>query len=98
MNSWQPRGESCCHTTPGACLPQSQDAPTTREHMTEQQVVDWPTCSQEGCAGVHVFRATSTCLAHASPDVQERALKRLSTTGKIDVRGVSINEALLAQI
>jgi uncharacterized protein YjbI with pentapeptide repeats len=56
----------------------------------------WPSCDQEGCAGV-ADRGTS-CLAHAGANVRNATLEQFSKSGDLDVRGVTISAALLRQI
>lgn len=65
--------------------------------MTDQIGIDWPTCDEDGCIGIRVAAAPK-CLAHASDEERNAALKQLGEAGKLDARGVSITRALLEQI
>jgi uncharacterized protein YjbI with pentapeptide repeats len=59
--------------------------------------MDWPTCGEDGCIGIRLD-TTPKCLAHASDEERNAALKQLGETGKIDARGVPISTALVEQI
>jgi hypothetical protein len=65
--------------------------------MSDQAVVDWPTCGEPGCVGIRLARG-GKCLAHASTRRRTVVLRQLHQTGKIDARGIPITEALLQQI
>jgi hypothetical protein len=56
---------------------------------------DWPPCDQ--CGGVRITGGDS-CLAHAKPVERGVALKQFSASGDLDVRGVTISDALLKEI
>jgi uncharacterized protein YjbI with pentapeptide repeats len=59
--------------------------------------IDWPTCDQDGCIGVRLQEGTA-CLAHATAEAREAALKQLGDTGELDARGVPVAPALLEEI
>lgn len=65
--------------------------------MAGQVSVDWLTCDLAGCDGVRLDGGDK-CLAHTADEEREAALRQLSRTGKIDVRGVTIDSALLEKI
>ena len=65
--------------------------------MRIEESVTWPTCDQEGCIGIRLD-AGGSCLAHAEDEQRDAALKQISETGKVDVRGVTISVALLGKI
>ena len=65
--------------------------------MTDQTGIDWPTCDEDGCIGVRVA-ATPSCLAHASDEERNAALKQLSEAGELDARGIPITTALFERI
>jgi uncharacterized protein YjbI with pentapeptide repeats len=54
-------------------------------------------CKQEGCNGIRL-PAVPMCLAHCSEEERTAALKQISDTGVIDVRGVTVTDALFQQI
>ena len=56
---------------------------------------DWPPCDQ--CRGIRI-PGGDRCLAHAGADERGAALKRFSESGELDVRGVTISEALFREI
>ena len=56
---------------------------------------DWSRCGQ--CGGIRIAGGDS-CLAHAEPGERAAALKRFSESGGLDVRGVTISNALLQEI
>ena len=56
---------------------------------------DWPRCRQ--CGGACIAGGKS-CLAHAVPEERAAALEHFSKGGGLDVRGVTISEALLKEI
>ena len=56
---------------------------------------DWPPCSQ--CGGACIA-GRDRCLAHANPGERTAALKQLSESGDLDVRGVIISDSLLKEI
>ena len=56
---------------------------------------DWPHCGQ--CGGIRIPGGDS-CLAHAKPEERWAALKQFSKSGELDVRGVTIPDALLKEI
>ena len=57
----------------------------------------WPTCDQDGCSGARTGYETR-CLAHAGADERAATLKRFSEGGELDVRGVTISDALFGEI
>ena len=57
----------------------------------------WPTCDEVGCSGACTSDATS-CLAHVRADERGATLKRFSESGELDVRGVTISDALFGEI
>ena len=59
--------------------------------------VSWPTCDQDGCSGACIGDET-TCLAHMGAKERNAALERFSGGGGLDVRGVTISDALLGEI
>jgi Pentapeptide repeats (9 copies) len=65
--------------------------------MTDQSAMDWPTCGEDGCIGIRLASITK-CLAHASDQERNAALKQLGDTGDIDARGVPISTVLVEQI
>jgi hypothetical protein len=65
--------------------------------MTDQTGIVWPTCDEDGCIGIRLG-TTPKCLAHASDEERNAALKQLGETGEIDARGVPITRALIEQI
>jgi len=58
-------------------------------------MTDEPPCGQ--CGGIRIAGGES-CLAHAKPAERVVALKQFSKTGELDVRGVTISNALLTEI
>jgi uncharacterized protein YjbI with pentapeptide repeats len=56
---------------------------------------DWPRCGQ--CGGIRIAGGDS-CLAHANPGERAAAFKQFSESGELDVRGVTISDALLREI
>jgi len=65
--------------------------------MAPQADVDWPVCGQDGCIGVHLDEGHG-CLAHAGDEARDAALKKVTETGRIDARGVTVSSALLEKI
>ena len=65
--------------------------------MPELKGLDWALCDSGGCTGVRLGESLR-CLAHATDEERDVALKRLDETGKIDARGVRITSALLEQV
>jgi hypothetical protein len=63
----------------------------------DDQGVDWPPCSEEGCIGIRLD-AGGKCLAHADGQQLDAELKRLGDEGTIDARGVTISAELLDRI
>src|SRR5690349_11499112 len=61
----------------------------------KQMSDDWPHCGQ--CGGISTAGG-SGCLAHSNPEDRAAVLKQFSESGDLDVRGVTISEALLKQI
>jgi hypothetical protein len=58
---------------------------------------EWPSCDEDGCSGVRTGDETR-CLAHVGADERGATLKRFSRSGELDVRGVTISDALLGEI
>ncbi len=56
---------------------------------------DWPHCGQ--CGGIRIANGDS-CLVHAKPEERAAVLKQFSESGDLDVRGVTISEAVLTEI
>jgi Pentapeptide repeats (9 copies) len=56
---------------------------------------DWPSCRR--CGGIRLASRDS-CLAHAEPADRAAALERFAGNGDLDLRGVSISDALLGEI
>ena len=56
---------------------------------------DWRPCEQCGGACIAV---TTSCLAHAGTAERTNALKQFSDSGDLDIRGVTISDALLMEI
>ena len=56
---------------------------------------DWPPCDQ--CGGIRIAGG-DRCLAHVGADERGATLKRFSESGDLDVRGVTISEALFREI
>lgn len=56
---------------------------------------DWRHCSQ--CGGIRIPGGDS-CLAHANPVTRAALIKQFSESGDLDVRGVTISDALLEEI
>ena len=59
--------------------------------------VNWPTCDEDGCIGIHL-RAGDKCVAHAGDEERDAALEQIAQTGRIDARGVTISSTLLKRI
>jgi uncharacterized protein YjbI with pentapeptide repeats len=57
----------------------------------------WPSCEQDGCSGACIDGKTR-CLAHVGPKERGTALERFSESGELDVRGVTISDALCGEI
>jgi uncharacterized protein YjbI with pentapeptide repeats len=57
----------------------------------------WPTCNEDGCSGACIGDETR-CLAHARARKRGATLKRFSKGGGLDVRGVTISDALFGEI
>jgi len=57
----------------------------------------WPTCDQDGCSGARTGDETR-CLAHAGAKERATTLERFSKGGGLDVRGVTISDALFEEI
>ena len=58
---------------------------------------DWPACAQDNCTGACVGDVTR-CLAHAGVKERDAVLRQFSKTGSLDVRGVTISDALFKEI
>ena len=56
---------------------------------------DWPPC--DPCRGIRI-PGGERCLAHAGADERSATLKRFSEGEELDVRGVTISEALFGEI
>jgi uncharacterized protein YjbI with pentapeptide repeats len=56
---------------------------------------DCPPCDQ--CGGIRIARG-DRCLAHVGADERGATLKRFAESGELDVRGVTISEALFREI
>ena len=65
--------------------------------VTVQIDVDWPTCHRDGCIGAQI-PSGHVCLAHASDDKQDAALKRFLEAGNVDLRGVQVSGSLFDKI
>ncbi len=65
--------------------------------MAIQVSVDWPTCDVDGCVGIQV-PGGHVCLAHASGDEQDAALRQFSQAGNVDLRGVQISGSLFEKV
>jgi uncharacterized protein YjbI with pentapeptide repeats len=60
----------------------------------------WERCSQDGCIGVRL-PTVAWCLAHAAeqvPDAFDAELKRISTEGSVDARGVVVSAEVLTRL
>ena len=57
----------------------------------------WPTCDQDACSGARIGDETR-CLAHVGAEERGATLKRFSEGGELDVRGVTISDALFGEI
>ena len=57
----------------------------------------WLTCDQDGCSGARTGDETR-CLAHVGAEERGATLKRFSEGGELDVRGVTISDALFREI
>jgi uncharacterized protein YjbI with pentapeptide repeats len=57
----------------------------------------WITCDQEGCSGACVGGEAS-CLAHMGAKERRAMLEQFSESGELDVRGVTIQDALMREI
>ena len=57
----------------------------------------WPTCGRRGCVGACVDGETR-CLAHVRAKKRDATLQRFSESGGLDVRGVTISDALFGEI
>jgi len=57
----------------------------------------WPTCGRRGCVGACVDGETR-CLAHVRAKKRHATLQRFSESGRLDVRGVTISDALFREI
>jgi uncharacterized protein YjbI with pentapeptide repeats len=56
---------------------------------------DWPHCGQ--CGGIRITGGDG-CLTHAKPEERAAVLKQFSKSGDLDVRGMTISDALLKEI
>ena len=65
--------------------------------MAEPNDRNWPKCVRQGCMGARLA-ASRRCLAHASSEERDAALRVISESGEVDGRGVLFNPALLAQV
>src|SRR6266516_3346413 len=65
--------------------------------MAAVVAADWPTCGRDGCTGLRLD-ADDGCLAHAGDQELATVLGKLSQTGSIDARGVTISGALQEKI
>jgi len=63
--------------------------------MTERE--PWPECKRDGCIGIQLT-ISQMCLAHASDEEQEAALRAIKAGGDVDARGVPLDSALLNRI
>jgi uncharacterized protein YjbI with pentapeptide repeats len=57
----------------------------------------WPTCGHDGCTG-RALDGHEACLIHADPDVRAHFLASLEAGSALDLRGVTIETDLLAEI
>src|SRR5438874_791949 len=65
--------------------------------MAEQIADSWRECAREGCIGVQLA-ASRMCLAHASHEERDSALRAIKESGVVDARGVPLTEALLMRV
>ena len=65
--------------------------------MTERNYDSWQKCMREGCVGIQLA-ASRMCLAHASDQEQAAALRFISGSGVVDVRGVPLSNALFERV
>src|SRR5208283_3380341 len=68
-------------------------APRGEPVTSSSPPVEWLTCSESGCSGVQL-NSGKCCLAHAAEGIRNAALRNLTDTGNLDVRGVVLSEAL----
>jgi uncharacterized protein YjbI with pentapeptide repeats len=65
--------------------------------MAGDDTISWPTCSKAECIGIRLDMG-GKCLAHATEQDRDAALKQLGDEGTIDARGVTISAELLHRI